>query len=296
MADGRRYSPAVFAEFPITLADPTVWLSIGQGLLVGAVCLLFGIWVARFVGLLAPDAPAGETLGVGLASGLLVLAAWWAAIASGGRSSFTPVAVGFAHRDRAGRRPAATGGRRDGAGSRRTATRPTTDADGALGTSPEPRRRPSSAAPCSSSPWPCCTARRSSLSPRDGVQPLEVMDEAYYSVLGADLAETGTETIYSPSGFTEIDGLPDPDLVPLGRDVAGRGRHHDLRHGAARCPPLRRAAAAAAGGGGADRHARPADDRSRPRAAPSCSGSWPACSWRRCRSSRARTSARGPSA
>ena len=33
---------------------------------------------------------------VGLASGLLVLAAWWAAIASGGRSSFTPVAVGFA--------------------------------------------------------------------------------------------------------------------------------------------------------------------------------------------------------
>ena len=29
---------------------------------------------------------------------------------------------------------------------------------------------------------------------------------------------------------------------------------------------------------------------------PSCSGSWPACSWRRCHSSRARTSARGPSA
>ena len=30
------------AEFAITLADGTVWLSIGQGLLFGAVCLLFG--------------------------------------------------------------------------------------------------------------------------------------------------------------------------------------------------------------------------------------------------------------
>ena len=57
---------------------------------------LFGVWIARFVGLLDAGAPAGETLGVGLTSGLLVLASWWAAIASGGRSSFTPVAVGFA--------------------------------------------------------------------------------------------------------------------------------------------------------------------------------------------------------
>ena len=57
------------AELAITLADGAVWLSIGQGLLFGAVCLLFGIWVARRVGLLASDAPAGETLGVGLASG-----------------------------------------------------------------------------------------------------------------------------------------------------------------------------------------------------------------------------------
>ena len=45
-------------------------------------------------------------------------------------------------------------------------------------------------------------------SPRDGVQPLEVMDDAYYSILGADLAKTGTETIYSPSGFAVLDGLP----------------------------------------------------------------------------------------
>src|SRR4051794_37586893 len=78
------------------MGDSSVWLAIGQGLLVGALCLLFGVWVARFVGLLSADAPAGETLAVGVASGLLVLAAGWAAVASGGRSSFTPVAIGFA--------------------------------------------------------------------------------------------------------------------------------------------------------------------------------------------------------
>ena len=87
---------ALAAELAITLADGTVWLSIGQGLLFGALCLLFGVGVARFVGLLDADAPAGETIGVGLTSGLLVLASWWAAIVSGGRSSFTPVAVAFA--------------------------------------------------------------------------------------------------------------------------------------------------------------------------------------------------------
>ena len=57
-------------------------------------------------------------------------------------------------------------------------------------------------------------------SPRDGVQPVEFKDEAFYSVLGAELARTGTETIYSPSGFPSIDGPAGPDLVPLGRDVA----------------------------------------------------------------------------
>ena len=42
------------AEFAITVADGAVWLAIGQGLLFGGVCLLFGIWVARRVGLLRP--------------------------------------------------------------------------------------------------------------------------------------------------------------------------------------------------------------------------------------------------
>ena len=83
------------SELLITAWSGDVWVSIGEALLFGAVSLVFGTWVSRTVGLLGADAPAGETLAVGLASGLMVLAAWWAAIWSGGRSSFTPVAVGF---------------------------------------------------------------------------------------------------------------------------------------------------------------------------------------------------------
>ena len=99
-------------------------------------------------------------------------------------------------------------------------------------------------------------------SPRDGVQPLEFMDEAYYAILGADLAETGTETMYSPSGFTRHPGSAAPDLVPLGRDVARLRRRSRSSAPSPSTPatsivlPL-----AAAGGSGPDGHARPADDR-----------------------------------
>src|SRR3954454_9438903 len=85
----------MFSELGITLADGTVWLSIAQGLLFGGVCLLFGVWVTRFVGLLDSNAPTGETVAVGLTAGLLVLASWWAAVISGGRFAFTQVAVEF---------------------------------------------------------------------------------------------------------------------------------------------------------------------------------------------------------
>jgi hypothetical protein len=185
-----------------------VWLSIGEGLLFGAVCLVFGVWIARFVGLLERDSPAGETLGVGLASGLLVVAAWWAAVGSGGRSSFTPVAFGFAiavglaavRRWRASPAPDSDELETSVASvSNAPATRPARRADlivavvgGALFVVSLALLYGSTMAP----------------SPRDGVQPLEFMDEAYYAVLGADLAKTGTESLYSPSGFSAIEGLP----------------------------------------------------------------------------------------
>lgn len=188
---------SIAAEFAITISNGDVWRSIGVGLLFGGICLVLGTWMARRVGLLGRDAPVAETFGVGLATGLLVLAAWWAAIASGGRSAFTPVAVGFAIAiGLAVARPA-----------------------GHLSVGPRAADRPR-------------TLRRNGLvlglvlggafitavallygstmvlSPRDGVQPIEFMDVAFYSLLGADLGRTGTETFVSTSGFAQLAGVP----------------------------------------------------------------------------------------
>jgi hypothetical protein len=197
----------VFAEFGITVADGSVWLSIAEGLLIGAVCLLFGVWAARWVGLLRTDAPAGETLGVGLSAGLIVLIAWWAAVASVGRSSFTPVAIGFA---------VAIGlaavRRRRMASDFAVAADPPDD--------PAPSDAPRSTpfrgllvAVVGGAVFVVAVALLygSTMAPRerDGVQPVEFADETYYAVLGSDLAKTGSESIFSPSGFAQIDGLPD---------------------------------------------------------------------------------------
>ena len=170
-------------ELPITLTDWTVWLSIGQGLLIGAVCLLCGIWVARYVGLLPFDAPAGEILGVGLGSGLLVLTSWWAAVASGGRSSFTPVAVGFA---------IAIGL----AFVRHDASSPSETQGHPISSLLQPFRTPDQRAAARTSSWRSSARLSSSLRWgssmarrwRPGLatesQPLEFMDEAFYSIIG----------------------------------------------------------------------------------------------------------------
>jgi hypothetical protein len=202
----------VFAEFAITLADGSVWLSIAQGLIFAAVCLAVGTAIARAVGLLRTDAPAGETIGVGLASGSLVVAAWWAAIASGGRSSFTPVAAGFA----VAILLAVVRRRRSGPdASLISATEASSPAgeDTADAAAPGPGRRSHLIlAVLGAGAFIVAVAllygSTLTLSPRDGIQPIEFQDEAFYSVLGADLAKSGTETIYSPSGFDHLQGLP----------------------------------------------------------------------------------------
>jgi hypothetical protein len=190
------------SELALTIANPDVWLSIGVALLLGLGCLLVGIWATRTVGLLSPEAPAGETFSVGLAFGLILIASWWAAIWSGGRSSFTPVAIGFAVALGAAmlqrlRRRRVDGTRRDSVGD-----------DGGWPSRLRPKRSlllttlagglflvviavlyGSTVAP----------------SPRDGVQPIEKTDIAFYAVLSRDLATTGTETNTLPSGFENLD-------------------------------------------------------------------------------------------
>jgi hypothetical protein len=193
------------SEFAITVTNGDVWLAIGLALLLGGGCLAFGTWVARTVGLLKSDAPAGETLGVGLAAGLMVLAAWWAAIWSGGRSSFTPVAVGFA---------IAIGL----AVARRL--RPQTYAEpqvAAMGetagdTARSSRHRSMILTALAGGVFVVAVAllygSTIAPSPRDGVQPVEFNDEAFYAILGRDLAATGTETHLPASGFSDLPGVP----------------------------------------------------------------------------------------
>lgn len=193
-------------EFTYAVGDSQVWASIAEAVVLFIVCAAVGVWIARFVGLLDADAPAGEQLGVGLAAGLLVIAAWWAAIGSGGRSAFTPVAVGFAIalvlavRDRL-RRSVRRGAIADGS------------ADAVEATAASARQRRGLVLATAGGAafiiaFSFLYGSTMALSPRDGVQPVEFMDEGFYSVLAQDLATTGTETILPPSGFTDIPGTP----------------------------------------------------------------------------------------
>jgi hypothetical protein len=194
-------------EFGITIANGEVWGSVGLALLLGAALWLFGTWVARTVGLLRSDAPAEETLGVGLTCGLIVVAAWWAAIWSGGRSSFTPVAVGFAIgiglvlalRLRRPPRILPLAGVARGKTGDRTA---------ALRSREKAFVLPALAAAAFVVVVAMLYGSTMVPSPRDGVQPVEFVDEAFYAVLGRDLAASGLETNVSPSGFSDLPGFP----------------------------------------------------------------------------------------
>lgn len=194
------------SEFAITIANGQVWASIRLAILLAACCWLFGTWVARTVGLLDVSAPAGEVVGVGLACGLMVITAWWAALWSGGRSSFTPVAIGFvlALTLAALRRrrtsvldpgPPTDGGRDDAPPDR-----------------PSPARQQLVTAAILSTLFVAGVAllygSTIAPSPRDGVQPVIERDTAFYAILGRDLARTGTETTLSPSGFSNLPDFP----------------------------------------------------------------------------------------
>jgi hypothetical protein len=199
-------SQQLLAELLVTIATPEVWISIGVALLAATGCLLLGVWATRLVGLLSRDAPVGETVSVGLAFGLMLAAAWWAAIWSAGRSSFTPVAIGFAL---ALGLAVATRARR---GYRRQAPGPTAvRASRMAGRGWQPHGSlvvTTLGAGLFIVAIALLYGSTLSPSPRDGVQPVEKTDVAFYAVLGRDLATTGTETNTLPSGFDALDGVP----------------------------------------------------------------------------------------
>jgi hypothetical protein len=178
------------------VSDGRVWLAMIVASVVGSIMLVVGVWIARGVGVLDRDAPDGETLGVGLGVGAILIASAWAAIASGGRSAFTPVAASLAVTIAlCARRASRVRPRANGVGERRLPRLPVgnrTLVASALFVAGIGLLYGATIAP----------------SPRDGVQPVEWNDEAFYSILGRDLSTSGTETIYSPSGFDDLPGLP----------------------------------------------------------------------------------------
>lgn len=168
------------------LADGRVWIALGVACLSVALMVPLGVFLARRTGLLGPDADAVETFAVGLALGLVWIAATWAAVASGGRSAYLPTAVAFLLAIAVGSGWSTIRPRLTGASARGTlAVVAVLVGLGLL------------------------YATTIAPSPRNGQQPLEFFDVGFYSVLGADLAETGVETIYSPTGFEATPGLPE---------------------------------------------------------------------------------------
>ena len=269
-------------EFAITIASAEVWLSIGLALLLGGLCLVVGICVDPGVGLLDRNAPAGETLGVGLGLGLMVLAAWWAAIWSGGRSSFTPVAVGFAIAiglalARRVRRP-------DVLTPSLRSSSPVTATRRAPGGASKRKAHFSRSLPAasSSSRSRCCTARPWRQARGTASSPSSSMTWPSTRSSAATWRRPAPRRIRLPSGFSDIPGVPGPDLVPLGRAVAGVCGHHDLRNRPDRRPPLHRAARRLARNSGADRYDRATRDRHDVDGRPSFSDFSRACSWRPC--------------
>ena len=87
----------VFATFvdnlTAALGDPRVWVSLVIALACAAIVFVVGYLAGRLIGVLDDESPDAETVGVAVAIGLVVIAAVWAALASRGRSSFTPPAV-----------------------------------------------------------------------------------------------------------------------------------------------------------------------------------------------------------
>jgi hypothetical protein len=179
------------------MADPSVWLAIGLSLIAMAFVFGLGYVLARGVDLLDPVGQESEILGVSLAVGLLATCVLWAAVASGARSAFTPAALAIGAAGIAAFRStrplhavlAWTRSRR-AVGIRFPLGATTTLGAGAL-----------------LIVFALTYASTMTPSPRGGIQPLEYTDEAYYALLGAELARSGTESIVSTSAV-ETPGMP----------------------------------------------------------------------------------------
>ena len=189
------------SEGALAASDPRVSSAMLVAVVVGGVSLVFGVFVARRIGLLDRTSPAAETVGVGLGTGLIALTSMWAAAASSGRSSFTVVGVLFAVvLALAIVRPVSS-----------TAVQPMAPDETLWDPEATPTRHLVGVIVAAAGfvlAIGLLYGATLAPSPRDGVQPVEFQDWAYYAVLGRNLANDRVESVYSVAGFDNVLGLP----------------------------------------------------------------------------------------
>jgi hypothetical protein len=188
-------------ELSATLGRSDVWLAMGLSIVLGSVALLLGVFVARRVGLLSRTDAIGETIGVGLAVGLVLITELWSVIASRGQSAFTPTAVVLAVASAIAI-----------AERRRTAVRSDDAPPDPTERDDPPRWRTRRAIGLGGAAivfvlgagilYGTTTAP----SPRDGAQPVEFRDAAFYASLATVVTDTGLESTTYPSGFDRVPG------------------------------------------------------------------------------------------
>lgn len=190
-------------ELGVTIFCPEVLINIAVALIFALACLAAGVWAGRVTGLIEVEDPPADTIAIGLSIGLLVLAATWATVRSAGQSSFTIPALGFAA-------AVAFGVLRRRADSAETMS---LDDPGARDASSGARPRRGMLLGLLAGGLFIVVAASiygSTIQQqaRDGLQPIQFVDEAYYAVLGQDLSSRGIESMYGPSGFDSLDDLP----------------------------------------------------------------------------------------
>jgi hypothetical protein len=178
-------------QLGFTVTSIEVWIAISLAVLATALFTLVGSWVYRRMDLFPRDATVVERTGISLSLGSMILISWYAALASGGGSSFTPVAISFA---------VIVGL----AAIRRRRPQPRDRDPVSATSSPDERKRVIGIAIFAVA-FLAITALLygSTMATRatDDGTPVEFMDTAFYSVLGRDIGINGVENSHSPSGI-----------------------------------------------------------------------------------------------
>jgi hypothetical protein len=202
------------ADLAALMSDAGTWTSWVVGAVLLVVALVLGSAIGSRAGIIAVDDWVPEKFAISLGIGLLSIVAGYATVVSRGATALTPVALFLI-------------------------------ATFALGGGAIRPVRPSGAWVRMTTLGAACIGlmvlvygMTTAPSARDGVQPIEFMDEAYYAVLAAQVHETGLESVYEPAGFGRLPGTPERSwyhwgeawLAAVALEVPGMTAVHALHH------------------------------------------------------------------